>query len=200
MPQRFTPTELQTLHNKKFFLVKEYATEKVQHLFSDVRDEIKREIKKKKIIFPDEVDGSMGKIFRGENYLGFPYLVLDYPKHFSKNSIFAFRTMFWWGNFFSFTLHLQGKALDEKRNLLVTNWKTFRKKNIYLCVNKNPWQYQYTKENYIPIDKFSESDLKHLFITKEFIKLSRKIPLKDYKKIKKVSRESFLYLYPRKIS
>jgi len=191
MLQRFTPTELQTLHNTKFFLVKESATEKVQHLFSDVRDEIKSEIKKRKIVFPKEVDASMGKIFRGENYLGLPYLVLDYPKHFSKNSVFAFRTMFWWGNFLSCTLHLQGKALDEKRNLLIQNWKSLRKKNIYLCVNKNPWQYQYTKENYILIDKFSESDLKHLLITKEFIKLSRKIPLKDYKKLNRFCKESF---------
>ena len=108
----FTSAELQTIHNTKFFSVKATATKKIEHLFADVRDAIKNEIENRNIIFPGEVDSINGKIFRGENYLGLPYLVLDYPKHFSKDSIHAFRTMFWWGNFFSFTMHLQGKALE----------------------------------------------------------------------------------------
>lgn len=191
MPLRITSTELQTIHNKKFFLVKESVSKKIDRLLSVVRDEIKSVIEKEKIIFPKTVDMRMGKIFRGENYLGLPYLVLDYPKHFSKESVFAFRTMFWWGNFFSFTLHLQGKALDENRNRLVNNQKSFRKKDIYICMNKSPWQYFYSKGNYVRIDKFSESDLKHIFITKEFIKLSRKISLKDYKKLNGFCKESF---------
>ena len=41
-----------------------------------------------------------GKISRGENYRGLPYLILDYPAYFSQKDIFAFRTMFWWGHFF----------------------------------------------------------------------------------------------------
>ncbi|RYG23967.1 MAG: hypothetical protein EOO01_43830, partial [Chitinophagaceae bacterium] len=48
------------------------------------------------------------KIAKGENYKGLPYVMLDYPRHFGKEDIFAFRTMFWWGNFLSFTWHLKG--------------------------------------------------------------------------------------------
>ncbi|RYG35601.1 MAG: hypothetical protein EOO01_31385, partial [Chitinophagaceae bacterium] len=43
------------------------------------------------------------KIARGENYEGLPYVMLDYPRLFGKENIFAFRTMFWWGNFISVT-------------------------------------------------------------------------------------------------
>src|ERR1035437_2728368 len=111
MPARFTPTELETIYNKKFFLVKASATGKIELLFTEVRDEIKSVIAKENMVLPKEVDAQTGKLFRGENYLYLPYLVLDYPKNFSKESIFSFRTMLWWGNFFSFTLHLQGKAL-----------------------------------------------------------------------------------------
>ena len=93
-------------------------------------EKVKAEIKKKKLVFPHAVDALNGKIFRGENYRQLPYLVLDYPKHFSKESVLAFRTMLWWGNFFSCTLHLQGKALDERRSSLIQNWRSFRKKDI----------------------------------------------------------------------
>ena len=40
------------------------------------------------------------KISRGEQYLGLPYVMLDYPRIFSKENVFAIRTFFWWGNYF----------------------------------------------------------------------------------------------------
>lgn len=48
------------------------------------------------------------KLSRGENYLGLPYMILDYPAVFDKENVFAIRTMFWWGHYFSITLHLKG--------------------------------------------------------------------------------------------
>jgi len=49
------------------------------------------------------------KISRGENYKGLPWVILDYPRVFGKEDIFAIRTMFWWGHAFSMTLHLRGR-------------------------------------------------------------------------------------------
>ena len=191
----FTNTELKILHNTRFFEVKATAIKKIDIILANVRDSLKAEIENKNIIFPKEVDARNGKIFRGENYLGLPYLILDYPKHFSKESVFAFRTMFWWGNFFSFTLHLQGKALEERRNDLIKKIPSLKHKDIYICMNDNPWQYHYGKGNYIAIDKLPNTKLKKLFSEGDFIKLSKKIPLKDYKFISKFTIESFLDLH-----
>ena len=214
MAKNLTSKELKTLHNTDFFLVKASATKKIEHLFAEVRDEIKSAIEENKIVFPKEVDATNGKIFRGENYQGLPYLVLDYPKHFSKDSVFAFRTMFWWGNFFSCTLHLQGKGLEHltdpiptfpKGQPKVANevratsatlplWGRWRGSGVYICVNNNPWQYHYKKDNYLSIDKLSDSEIKKMLLESKFIKLSRKIPIKDHKKVVKFARESFLLL------
>jgi len=202
MPRTFTPTELHTIHNTDFFSVKASATKKIEHLFADVRDAIKDAIENKNIAFPTEVDSVNGKIFRGENYLGLPYLVLDYPKHFSKDSVLAFRTMFWWGKFFSFTLHLQGKALKEYRNHFLPELLALKKNRkglgneIYICVNNSPWHYHYKKDNYLPVSKLSEPALRKLLLKKEFVKLSMRIPLKDYKKLVPFALENFLHLYP----
>lgn len=185
--KRFTPTELSTLHNTRFFEVKASATQKIEQLLAEVRDEIKDEIKKNGLTFPNEVDSVNGKIFRGENYRGLPYLVLDYPKHFSKNYVMAFRTMFWWGNFFSFTLHLQGKALE----LFTPKIQQLKKKKVYLCINNTPWQYHYNKDNYVLLDDLSETEIKKLILEKGFLKLSRKLPLKDHEKLSTFCRETF---------
>src|ERR1700744_546088 len=49
------------------------------------------------------------KISKGENYKGLPWVMLDYPRVFGREEVFAIRTMFWWGHGFSVTLHLKGK-------------------------------------------------------------------------------------------
>src|SRR2546423_9807434 len=63
------------------------------------------------------------KISKGENYLGLPYLVLDYPRISSADNFFFIRSFFWWGRFFSSTLQAGGiskdivyKNVDEKIN------------------------------------------------------------------------------------
>jgi hypothetical protein len=211
----FSPAELLALHNTKFFSVKASATEKIQHLLCAIRDSIKTEIKNRNIIFSAEVDSTNGKISRGENYLGLPYLVLDYPKYFSAKSIYACRTLFWWGNFFSFTVHLQGRALEKWRegfhHAIALKQGTLRsvasiekkenpsvkpERTVYICVNETPWHYHYGKDNYLPIAKLSGTELSELLLKKEFVKLSICIPLEDHKELIRFATESFLQLCP----
>ena len=51
------------------------------------------------------------KISKGEQYKGLPWVMLDYPRVFGKEDVFAIRTMFWWGHCFSVTLHLKGEYM-----------------------------------------------------------------------------------------
>src|SRR4051794_24734884 len=53
------------------------------------------------------------KISRGENYRGLPYVILDFPRNFGKEDVFAIRSFFWWGNFFSITLQLEGSFFNQ---------------------------------------------------------------------------------------
>jgi len=48
------------------------------------------------------------RISKGENYKGLPWVVLDYPRCFGRDDVLAVRTLFWWGHYFSVTLHLKG--------------------------------------------------------------------------------------------
>ncbi len=55
---------------------------------------------------------SSPKISKGENYKGLPWIVLDYPRLFGREDVLAVRTLFWWGHYFSVTLHLKGSHKD----------------------------------------------------------------------------------------
>src|SRR5205085_6167099 len=131
---------------------KHNATQKILELFGDLERTLKAEDLLHELHF-DNLEKTTGKIFRGENYRKLPYVVLDYPKLFSADNVLAFRTMFWWGNEFSFTLHLQGRALDKFRAAIEKNIHTLQHKQFYFCVNDSPWQYSFTADNYLPLDE-----------------------------------------------
>ncbi len=93
------------------------------------------------------VNFSDAKISQGENYLNLPYMVLDYPSVFSKQNTFAFRTMFYWGNFFSNTLHLQGEYLEKTRQQLHAGSASLFNSNTYISTGETPWHYHFEADN-----------------------------------------------------
>ena len=184
----FSQKELSVLTNTSFLLSKAKAANKLNKLLGSAKNAIEKEIKKNDL--PEGVDTTAGKISKGENYLQLPYMVLDFPKLFSQDSVFAIRTMFWWGKHFSITLHLQGKALEQYRKTIIENAESLKKKKIYFCVNDDPWQYHFEKDNFIFQDKISEKELLKLLKEKSFLKFSRKMKIENYKVLLPFVKES----------
>ncbi|MFM8432109.1 MAG: hypothetical protein ACKOA1_04860, partial [Bacteroidota bacterium] len=138
----------------------------------------------------DDVDCTRGKIFRGENYEGFPYTLLDFPRYFSKDAVFAVRTMCWWGNEFSTTLHLQGKALEFYRGDLTLRLERLFGKEIYMCVNHTPWKYGFYESNYRRLDELTAVAASQIIADSGFLKISRKTTLDDFFKLKSEGLET----------
>lgn len=184
----FSQGEASAICERNFFILKNSATQKIIDLFALLEKEMKNEL----MLYPidvNELNSSTGKIFRGENYRSFPYIVLDYPRLFSTNSIFAFRSMFWWGHEFSFTLHLQGQAFEKYKKSLNENFSHLPGKEVYFCVNDTPWQYNFDKENYLPLEEII--DRREELFTKPFIKISRKLNVDEYANAYDYAIESF---------
>ena len=175
----FTDREFQIIQDQEFLLTKSKALSKIDDLLSKVRSELKLAIKDYSIMHPAFSKFKTSKISRGENYRGLPYLVLDYPAVFSAEDSFAFRTMFWWGNFFSCTLHLQGKPLDLYRDLVIDNIGHLVNHDIFLCINQSPWEYHYEVDNY----KLLSVDDLDFIKESQFLKLSKKFKLSSWKSL-----------------
>lgn len=183
----FTDREFQIIHDSEFLITKAGASSKIQHLLSEVKVGLKDVVKKSRVDPELMKLFSSGKISKGENYRGLPYQVLDYPAAFHKHDIFAFRTMFWWGNYFSCTLHLQGKPLEIYRQTLIDNLDHFTIEDLYVCVNESPWEYHFEADNYKLITKADSEYLNKC----QFLKLSKKIEICQWKKLP-VSASNFL--------
>lgn len=180
----FSKEELNALHNSRFFEVKHEATQKIIQLLGAMEQELMKKIFDFSFLQNKELQiKEKGKIFRGENYRLMPYIILDCPRVFSAETVFAFRSMFRWGNEFSFTLHLQGNALEVFRKKIQTNIFLLKQQNFFICVNNTPWEYTFDEKNYIPLDTMlqkNSDEVNEMISTKNFLKLSRKLELNEY--------------------
>ena len=169
--------ELSLVKNVEWILTKQVIIQKVYDLFAGNIVSMKSAISKNNFI-PESIRLSIPKINKGENYKGLPYVILDYPRSFEKDHVFAVRTMFWWGNFFSITLHLSGKYKDIMKEQLCSN--ALFTDNFYICVNDDPWQHHFEEDNYITCKRLSSQERTSILEKNNFIKLAIKFELDQW--------------------
>ena len=165
--------ELAMASDKNIILTKLAVTEKAYALFGNMIPSITN-IFEPLLLDNKKLIASVPKIYKGENYSGFPYVMMDYPAVFEKENIFAVRTMFWWGNFISITLHISGtyKKYWEKNNFK----KLETTSGFFIAVNDSEWQHHFEADNYILFSLLT-ADVKEKIKEKNFLKVSLKYEL-----------------------
>lgn len=189
---RLSQKEAELVKNMDWILTKNVILKKAWALLEILQEQQKQSIQSSILNLPEAILKPSAKISKGENYKELPYLILDYPRFFEQDNIFAIRTMFWWGNFFSITLHLSGsckKMFEEKILAAYPLLKEFS-----FCVNDDPWEHHFEKSNYTSVNELSNSDFENLVQGSSFIKLAKKIPLEKWD-----DASSILFSYFREI-
>ena len=152
---------------------------KAWQLFENLQEDQGAVLKSKKQYLPSEVFKVPAKISRGENYKGLPYLILDQPRLFEKNDIFAIRTLFWWGNFFSTTLHLSGKYKTSFEDRIISHHAYLLEKEFFVCVHPEQWEHDFEETNYREAAKLTQTEFQSLR-GNTFIKIAKKIPIESW--------------------
>jgi hypothetical protein len=84
--------------------------------------------------------------------------------------------MFWWGNFFSITMHLEGKFLDYYRKQNIKNIGPLQNQGVFIGIGNTPWHYHYGNDNY---ELLADSHHKHIEKC-PFLKISKKFELNEW--------------------
>lgn len=171
---QLSPAEQKLIRNAEILLTKNGVLAKMWALLESVQTEMLTYTP----TFSKPHIGPPPKISRGENYLGLPYLVLDYPRIFQQKEVFAIRSFFWWGHFFSSTLQVAGNFKTTSLHKLEAAVSTFSKHHI--GINTDPWQHHFEKNNYVPIADLKEADFKKLLHEQPHIKLATKLPVEEW--------------------
>jgi len=174
--------EFALLADPEIFLVKKRLGEKISVLLSNCIDSIDQRINECPDFPEQDVLVNRPKISKGENYLSYPWHILDYPRLFNRDDIFAVRTLCWWGQSFSITSHLSGKYAERYHSKINSALPYLAMQDYYVCVNDNQWQHHFGEDNYIPAKKLSESagSISSLYDQHKFIKIMKKIPLSEW--------------------
>ena len=171
------PFELEMLGDAGIILTKNAIMQKLKFFLEEVQVKQKAIIEKHITVFPEEVLKTSPKVSRGENYKGLPWLVLDFPRHFATGNIFSIRTMFWWGNFFSVTLHLSGRYKKQLESKIISKKSRLENNEFHLCINPNEWEHNFEPENYKPVSGLNEKEFEKIINDKPFLKLAKNFSL-----------------------
>lgn len=120
------------------------------------------------------------KISRGEQYKGLPYVILDHPRLFSRQDVFAIRTMFWWGHYFIQTLHLKGSYHERFSASLVANAVLLSEAGFYISTGNDEWIHDFEEPNFLPVSGITTLELNERIIRPGYLKLAVKISLDDW--------------------
>ncbi len=174
---QFRKEEVAFISDQEVILTKNRLTEKMIARLEALRSALMDEVKQNPfpgIVFPS------GKISKGENYAGFPYLVLDYPAVFKKEDIFALRTIFWWGNHISNVFIIKGKYLDHFRSAILEKTPSLGSKLFFL--GETPWLNEVSKE-YVESSKVDKEQIKRQINEFGFVKITELHPMEEINRL-----------------
>lgn len=175
--------EQELVSNKEWILTKRVIIEKVSQLFASLATSMQQYMVDNAGILPEIAISINPKISKGENYHLLPYVMLDYPRYFTKTDTLAIRTFFWWGNFFSINLHLSGNCKEVAIPALKANFTVLQKKHYFICVNAEPWHHHFEADNYLSLDKFNAEDFATMLFRQSFVKIAKQISLKQWEAV-----------------
>lgn len=178
-----TPEEASIIGSTHFILLKNSAIEKVMALMGRLEEALAAYDRESNFPFKPEWLMQGGKISKGEQYKGLPWVMLDYPRYFSKSAVFAFRTMFWWGHYFSATLHLAGNVKSYYSTVLENSYTKLAAAGFQVYVQENPWEHDFENGNYCFIDTMSLDEWKTLVSRNDFIKVAKPFVIGHWGKI-----------------
>ncbi len=167
------------MSNAEWILTKNGILEKVKRLLGQIQEQYRDRLMVMAGL-PSEVRHSSPKISRGENYKGLPYLVLDYPRCFNRDAVFAVRSFFWWGNFFSVTLQLSGSYKTNAEKRILDGYPLLAAQGFFICLSDDPWQHHFEKEYYQPVSHTGHDEFHQLVLNSPFIKIAAKISLESW--------------------
>lgn len=180
--------ELELVTNTEFILTKNRIIQKVYELFGALSEVYKSKLNAYANTLPVDIFSIAPKISKGENYRGLPYIMLDYPRIFSKNDVFAIRSFFWWGKLFSITLQLSGKYMELHKSSLLRNLPNLKEQDFFTGINESQWEHHFEESNYKSV---KEIDAYDEILNKPFIKIAKQHSLSEWNNATEFFEESF---------
>lgn len=180
---RLSEEEQLLVMNGDWILTKNRVLEQISSFLAAVQEEQSGWIREQASRIPASVLAIPAKLSKGEQYLGLPYRVMDYPRCFGPVDTFAIRTLFWWGHYFTVNLQLAGQWKKETMSSLIAAFTEMQEGNVWICTGTDPWQHQLSADAYRPAKAMNREEWEKIILEQAFIKLSTRQELMDWEQL-----------------
>ena len=165
--------EMRLVRDPAWILTKNSVIQKVVGMFAELTEVIR--LPPRTLLGADRraprSGGTEPKISKGENYKGLPWVMLDYPRVFGKEDVYAIRTFFLWGHAFSVTLHLKGVYKERFLPAIRARWGELAAAGFEVSIADDEWVHEHTTETYGPLRAADE---------RPWLKLSARVALEQW--------------------
>lgn len=171
--------ELSLAADPGVMLAKNAVIEAVYALFGRVAERQGEAVRDTRTLFGPAFD-MPPKISRGERYRGLPYVMLDHPRLFAGDDVFAVRTLFWWGHFFSVTLHLKGAWLEPFSHRIGEGREWLSARGYHASTGLHEWEHHFGSDNYLTVSSMGDAEWRSFFSRGGFTKLALRFPVEAF--------------------
>jgi len=169
--ERFSRDEAEFLKQATIFDWKERITQKIKRVLEHLHEELARRITAEELLTPPGMDFAKWQVVRGERFHNQPYVYLDFPQFFTRQTKFTYRSMFWWGSGFAFALILEGDALDHYRERLIFSYDALADHGLVISLADTPWDWRPNSPHNLPIQRINRQVVIQALATRTFLKL-----------------------------
>ena len=182
--------ELDLAMDPQVMLMKNAVIDAVYGLFGRVAERQSEILSPLRPLFGEAFD-LPPKISRGEKYRGLPYVMLDNPRSFTSHDILAVRTLFWWGHFFSVTIHLRGRWLERFEPGILASRARLAAGGFHVSTGAQEWEHHFGSDNYRPVESVGEEEWKGGFSDPGFVKLALRHPISRFAELEDLLVQGF---------
>jgi hypothetical protein len=187
-----TPEESVLVTNSSWLITKQRVVGKVYGLFGALSDKFSGILADYNEFIPAEITGVSPKIYKGEMYRQLPYVMLDNPRFFNQEDVFAIRAFFWWGNHFSLHLLLSGKYRMQFEASLRSHLTQGALDRWYFGVSEDPWEHHFEEDNYQQIQHLKNHST--METAGPYLKIANMHPLDEWKDAYSYYIDSYTHL------
>ncbi len=169
-----------------------HAETKVQSLLESCSNEIRAKLED---VLPSNsaLLKSAAKTTRGNNFLGYPWTIIDFPRSFEADGFLALRTLCLRGHCFSITLHLSGETFKRYADRITQRLHEIPS-DYFISINADEWMHIIDEKNYVPLND-KKINLSQEIRKSNYLKIARKISFEDAEKLPTQVAEAALLLF-----
>ncbi|MCY4131575.1 MAG: hypothetical protein OXF39_02895 [Nitrospira sp.] len=175
----FTAKDIALLSDTEFFAAKATLSPKIRRLLEQIHESFQRELTAHRLLAPDDFDPGACQFVKGEHLEDFPYQYLDYPRFFTRDVKFSFRSLVWWGHYMVFALIVEGGHLRRYKENLINRFPSVADRDIRLCLSHSLWEWKQGPGYTLEITRGRSSEVAAVLAHRPFFKLARFVPFSD---------------------